>query len=155
MQDRHIIRTTDAEIDAALAQASDFARVDRRLKAARYDPKTDRVVLTLDDDVLVGLPRKKLQGLQKAPPAALKEIEIVQHGTGIRWPQLDVDHYVLGLLNGIFGTRAWLASIGRQGGSSSSRAKVAAARRNGKRGGRPRTAPASQSCRVVPQPGQL
>lgn len=143
MQNQHTIRTTDIEIDAALAQASGFASVDRRLKAARYDSKTDRVVLTLDDDVLVGLPRKKLQGLQGASIAALRNIEIVQRGTGIRWPQLDVDHYVLGLLNGIFGTKAWLASIGRQGGSSASRAKVAAARRNGKRGGRPRTVPAS------------
>ena len=34
--------------------------------------------------------------------------------------------------------RNWLAAIGRKGGSATTKAKAAAARKNGRRGGRPR-----------------
>ena len=40
--------------------------------------------------------------------------------------------------------RKWLAAIGRKGGSVTSKAKAAAARKNGRKGGRPR--------KVKPQP---
>jgi len=36
--------------------------------------------------------------------------------------------------------RMWLAAIGKQGGSATSKEKAAAARKNGKLGGRPRKA---------------
>jgi len=36
------------------------------------------------------------------------------------------------------GARKWLAAIGGKGGSVKSKAKAAAARRNGRKGGRPR-----------------
>jgi len=34
--------------------------------------------------------------------------------------------------------RKWLAAIGRKGGSATTKAKAAAARRNGRKGGRPK-----------------
>jgi len=40
------------------------------------------------------------------------------------------------LVEGWFGSKSWMAKIGRQGGTSA--AKAEAARRNGKLGGRPR-----------------
>jgi hypothetical protein len=49
-----------------------------------------------------------------------------------------VDHFVPGLLNHIFGTSRWMAELGRRGGSSTSAIKAAAARANGKKGGRPK-----------------
>jgi hypothetical protein len=49
-----------------------------------------------------------------------------------------VDHFVPGLLNHIFGTSRWMAELGRRGGSSTSATKAAAARANGKKGGRPK-----------------
>ena len=42
------------------------------------------------------------------------------------------------LVAGIFGTKSWMAELGRKGGQATSSAKSAAARKNGKKGGRPR-----------------
>ncbi len=133
----HRVVTTDAQIDAALARAREFAAFDVRAVRARYSPADDRVVLTLSNGVEFGIPRTYLQGLQNGTRAQLSKPRITDRGTAIRWPQLGVEHYVPGLLHLIFGTRKWMAEIGRRGGASTSAAKTAAARANGAKGGRP------------------
>ena len=130
--------TTDRQIDAALARVRRFAASDRRVLRAEYERKPDLISLYLNDGIRVSIPRMKLQGLEGAEPAKLAKIEIRGRGTGLHWPLLDVDHYVPGLLNRVFGTSRWMAELGRRGGSITTRAKAAAARANGKKGGRPK-----------------
>jgi len=130
--------TSNQQIGSALAQARKFAASDRRVVRVAYEKKPDLVTLHLDDGVRVSIPRMNLQGLQDAKPAQLSKIEILGRGTGLHWPLLDVDHYVPGLLNHTFGTSHWMAELGRRGGAATSAAKAAAARANGKKGGRPR-----------------
>ncbi len=129
---------SNQQFDSALEQARKFAASDRRAVRVAYEKKPDLVTLHLDDGVRVSIPRMSLQGLQDAKPAQLSKVEILGRGTGLRWPLLDVDHYVPGLLNHIFGTSRWMAELGRRGGATTSAAKAAAARANGKKGGRPR-----------------
>jgi hypothetical protein len=62
-----------------------------------------------------------------------------------RWEALDLDHSMPGLLDGIFGTRAWMSRIGAQGGSARSEAKARAVRANGAKVGRPKKAATSFS----------
>jgi len=133
-----VVATTNQEIESALAQARKFAASDRRVVRVAYERKPDLLTLHLDDGVRVSIPRVSLQGLRDAKPAQLSKIEILGHGTGLHWPLLDVDHYVPGLLNHIFGTSRWMAELGRRGGAATSAAKASAARANGKKGGRPR-----------------
>lgn len=135
----HRIRTTKAQLDAALARAKTFYSIDRRVRQAWYEEATDRVCLLMADGIQICIPRGFLQGLKDAKPSQLAQIEVVGNGTGLHWPQLDADHYVLGLLDGVFGTKRWMAQLGQIGGASRSAAKVAAARRNGGKGGRPVT----------------
>jgi hypothetical protein len=60
---------------------------------------------------------------------------------GLHWPKLDTDLYVPALLQGVFGSKQWMAQqLGAQGGRSRTAAKVAAARANGRKGGRPKSA---------------
>ena len=132
------IQVSDAEIDSALARARQFEAGDPRVASAGYDAKEDSVVLHFADGLKVSIPRKKLQGLERASQTQLWKIEIVGNGTGLHWPLLDVDHYVLGLLAHRFGTKRWMNEIGRRGGLVKSEAKSKAARRNGLKGGRPR-----------------
>jgi hypothetical protein len=76
--------------------------------------------------------------LAQARDAELADIEILRSGHGLHWPALDADFTVPGLLMGVFGTRAWMASeLARRAGQAKSPAK-AAARANGRKGGRSR-----------------
>lgn len=142
---RHRVVTTAKDIDAALRRARQFegTREDRRAVRAKYEASGDRVVVYLSDGVIVSIPREYLQGLQGATQTQLSDVEVVGRGTGLHWPQLDVDHYVPGLLNQVFGTERWMSELGRRGGSSRSEAKAQASRANGAKGGRPRKAVAS------------
>ena len=133
-----VVATTHQEIESALAQARKFADSDRRVVRVAYERKPDLLTLHLDDGVRVSIPRMSLQGLRDARSAQLSKVEILGGGTGLHWPLLDVDHYVPGLLNHIFGTSRWMAELGRRGGSVTSTTKAAAARANGKKGGRPK-----------------
>ncbi len=107
--------------------------------AARYDRKADRIILSLSSKLEVMFSPKLAQGLEDASPADLKEIEISPSGYGIHFPKLDTDLYLPALLEGFLGSRKWMAArLGAQGGSKTSKAKVAAARANGALGGRPK-----------------
>jgi hypothetical protein len=57
----------------------------------------------------------------------------------VYFPRLDVDLHIPSMLEGFLGSRRWMAAqIGKLGGKASSEAKAAAARKNGKLGGRPK-----------------
>lgn len=131
------IVTTDERIDAAIA-ASRAEPIITAVKAW-YDEGSDKVVICLSDDAELRLPRKKLQFLGQADSKQLSHIKIEAAGTILHWPYLDVDHYVPGLLQGVFGTRRYMQEIGRVGGSKKSTAKTIAARANAKKGGRPKS----------------
>lgn len=108
-----------------------------RAVAARYDAKAQRIVMELTSGATFAFPPALVQGLCDASPEDLAEIELSPSGFGLRWPGLDEDYRVSGLMNGIFGTAKWLAA---RAGRGASNAKAAAARVNGAKGGRPRKA---------------
>ena len=91
---------------------------------------------------------ERAQGLAGASPSDLAEIEITPSGYGLHWPRLDADLWLPALLEGVFGSRAWMAArLGAEGGKATSDAKVAAARENGKRGGQPKRARKAKTVR--------
>jgi hypothetical protein len=107
--------------------------------AAHYDRRTKRVVIRLASGLDVGFAPEDAQGLERATPDQLEPIVISPSGLGIHFPKLDADLYVPALLEGLLGSRRWMAArLGAQGGKATSAAKTAAARANGRLGGRPR-----------------
>lgn len=129
--------------DSKVRQAE--RRVQARLKAqpqatsARYDRRSARIVVSLSNGLELGVPVYLTQGLAGAKASDLSVIEITPTGLGLHWPRLDADLYLPALLEGVLGTRRWMAEVmGRAGGRSNSSAKQAASRANGKLGGRPR-----------------
>jgi Protein of unknown function (DUF2442) len=111
--------------------------------AAGYDRRRDRVVVSLDTGAEFAFPPRLAQGLEDAAPADLANVRVSPSGFGVHFPKLDAHLYLPALLQGVFGSKAWMAAqLGAAGGWARSRAKAAAARRNGKRGGRPRKAAA-------------
>ena len=97
------------------------------------------MIVGLDYGLELAFPPRLAQGLEHATPADLAINEISPLGDGLHWPAIDADLYVPGLLQGVFGSKSWMARHpGAAGGRARSAAKVAAARENGHKGGRPR-----------------
>jgi hypothetical protein len=105
----------------------------------RYDGRQQRIVVDLNTGLTVVFPPSMVEGLEDARPRDLRDVEITPSGFGLHFPRLDADIYLPGILAGTFGSRRWIAAqLGKQGGGARSAAKTAAARCNGKLGGRPR-----------------
>ena len=109
--------------------------------SARYDRRTARIVVNLNTGVQIAFPTRLAEGLAGTSPDDLAEIEVSPAGLGLHWPKLDADVYMPALLQGVFGSKRWMAAqLGAAGGKARSRTKAAAARENGRKGGRPRRA---------------
>jgi len=108
---------------------------------ARYDRLRRRMIINFATGLEVSFSPRDAQGLEKATAAQLERIEISPSGYCIHFPKIDADLYLPAVLLGFLGSRNWIAGrLGALGGKSRSAAKVAAARKNGRRGGRPRRA---------------
>lgn len=97
---------------------SDFRLAEQRMAtlrdaghavAARFDRRKSQVVVSLSTGVELSFPPRLAQGLSDASPDSLAEIEISPAGLGLHWPQLDADVYLPALLQGVFGSKSWMA----------------------------------------------
>ncbi|MBJ7311741.1 DUF2442 domain-containing protein [Rugamonas sp. CCM 8940] len=130
---------TDAELVAANRRAVTKKATYPTAIAARYDRRIARIVISLNSGLNISFLPRDVQGFEHAQAADLVETEISPSGLGVRFPKIDADIYLPALLEGFLGSRHWMAAQnGRAGGKSSSPAKTAAARNNGKLGGRPK-----------------
>jgi hypothetical protein len=109
--------------------------------SARYDRRRSRIVVALNTGVELAFPTRLAEGLAGASHENLADIEITPAGLGLHWPRLDADLYVPALLQGVFGSKTWMARhLGAEGGRARTPAKSAASRTNGRKGGRPKKA---------------
>ncbi len=103
-----------------MAKNSEFKTAGKRMEkmrkaipyavAARYEPKLHRVLVTLNNHLEVAINPEQTQTLQGKPAAALKAIEISPSGYALFFPTLDDGIYLPGILQGVFGTNAWMAA---------------------------------------------
>jgi len=133
---------TDAEFERqnvlASARAKRAMKTEIQARSASFDRKSKQLVIELKNGVTLMIPTHRIQGLRKAPPELIAKVELWPRGAALHWEELDADFSVAGLLKGVFGSRTWMAELGREGGRSTSPAKQAASRANGRKGGRPR-----------------
>lgn len=127
------------DLEAANRRAKNIQSSMPRAVAAHYDRKNRRIVIQLSSNLDVSFSPEDAEGLEDATPAQLQEIEISPSGFGIYFPKLDADLYLPAILEGLLGSKKWMAArLGQAGGKSRSVAKRAAAKANGKLGGRPK-----------------
>ena len=122
----------------ARAQGEARAQHPSAVVQARYEPDGDLIDLTFAGGGSMAIPRKAVPGLERATPATIESVVVSPAGDALSWPALDVDIYVPGLVERVFGTRLFAAATGRRGGRRRSKAKAAASKTNGAKGGRPR-----------------
>src|SRR5690349_21253421 len=102
---------TVSERELAQAEKRMQARRDASLAvSARYDRRTSRIVVRLNSGLELAFPVSLAEGLAGASPEDLADIEISPSGLGLHWPKLDADLYVPALLQGVFGSKQWMAA---------------------------------------------
>jgi hypothetical protein len=136
------------EMQAAKARAQSMLKAYPTVLMAHYEPRLGQVIITLNTGFQFLLDPAKMKGLRGASRAALKDIEITGPGLGIYFPKLDVDVYIPSFLDGLSSTKSAAAQLGKAGGSAKTKEKAAAARDNGRLGGRPKRAPAKKTTKV-------
>ena len=137
----------DLEYKRAVQAAKESDAAEPRAVAVRYDRKTKRIVVDLRNGASFMFPPENAQGLAGASAADLAKVVVTPSGSGLRWPTLDADLNLPALMLGIFGSKSWMAEVGRRGGRATSEAKAATARANGRKGGRPKKARAQATSR--------
>src|SRR5436305_740806 len=103
---------------------------------ARFDLDVDAIELAFNGGGSMSIPRAMVPGLERAAASKLGSVVVSPAGDALSWPSLNVDVYIPGLVERAFGTRLFAASSGRRGGRRRSKAKAAAAKANGAKGGR-------------------
>jgi|CXWL01.1.fsa_nt_gi hypothetical protein len=136
-------RLTDAEIMAQIPAARQRAREARHRqphgRAVRYLRRHRQLVIDLANGVQLRIPVARIPQLAGANDAQLARVELSPAGIGVAWDALAVDFTVAQLATIALGQLTVLRASAAVAGSTRSAAKAAAARENGKKGGRPRT----------------
>ena len=109
-----------------------------RAARAAYHTKDNILRIELTNGAAISNPVKLVPALKRASPSDVRSVEVLGRGGGLHWEALDVDLGVPGLVSSVFARPEWMAKLGRVGERRSSATKAAAARRNGRKGGRPR-----------------
>lgn len=132
------LRSNFARASRAGRQA---AKMEPRAARATYRAKDNALLIELTNGAAITIPVKLISGLKRASPNDVRSVEVLGRGGGLHWESLDLDLSVPALVSSVFAGPEWMAELGRIGGIRSSAAKAAAARKNGRKGGRPRNRP--------------
>lgn len=121
------------------------AKIEPRAARAAYRARDAALWIELTNGAVITVPVRLIPALKGAAPGDVRAVEVLGRGGGLHWERLDLDLSVPALVSSVFAGPAWMAELGRVGGQRSSSAKAAAARRNGRKGGRPRSRAAAET----------
>src|SRR3974390_3091521 len=111
-----MVELTKEEFEAAKARGEAGLR-GQRAESAHYDAGRNRVIVRLTTGVELGFAPRDVEGLEHASVDDLKVIEVEAFGLGIHFPKLGADLYVPALLEGVLGSKRWMAKqLGAAGG---------------------------------------
>ena len=115
----------EREYNAAVRRSKADKSIDPQAKKAYYEPQSRRVVIELKSGATFGFPCELAQGLSGASDEDLSTIEISPSAGGLRWPRLDVDFSLYGLIQGVFGDPDWMRQLQRRRRSAPRKSRLA------------------------------
>jgi hypothetical protein len=111
---KHKVITTDAEIEAALKRSK--VHDDETLaRSVEYVQKLNLLIVGLSNGRRLVLPIEDVEGLGTATRKQLQKYELPGDGTGICFPDLDVDLYVPALIARVLWEPSLDGPSGQQG----------------------------------------
>ncbi len=145
-----------AEFEAVAARTAEENALRPRAVGVAFLSERNRVWIEMNNGLEVTFDPARQQELVGAKPEQLAEVEISGRGSAIYFPRLHASIYIPGLLQGLTGTKRWMAQqLGREGGKAKSAIKAASSAANGRLGGRPRKRigpSASEKTSLAPTP---
>ncbi len=130
------LQEIDQQIDAAIARSAEDSLSSPSATEVLYDKRSRKIVIHFDNGCQFECPVDLLQGVCDLTDDEIAEVELTPAGWGLTWSNADIDLGVNELVQGIFGTKAWMKEIAAKGGRSKLEKKQAASRINGAKGGR-------------------
>jgi hypothetical protein len=129
---------TDDPMHLARAEGAQREQTEPRAAHAEYDRERGAILLQLRSGAWFGFSPDTVPELRGASDDHLAQVEVEAFGEALHWEALDADVSVPGIIFDTLDAPAWWA---RWIASRSTEKKAAAARENGKKGGRPRKTP--------------
>jgi len=127
----------ERQYEAATREAREADRIEPRATAVSYDAAQGLVLVELRSGFVFGFPPERIPGLEGTTANQLARVRISPSSDGLRWDDLDVQVSLTGVVRDALNLEVWAP---RLMGQFRSEAKARAARLNGLKGGRPRTA---------------
>lgn len=100
----------DEEIDEAIAAAEQSPSL-AAAQSARYLPETRLLLICLKSGQRLAVPVEDLQELQGATDEDLSETQLLGPGTAIYFPKFGDSVYVPYLVDGFYGSDAWMEQL--------------------------------------------
>lgn len=130
-------REFERQYQAAVKRGREKRRLEPQAESARYDPDSHSLVIRLKNGASLSVPCSLLPEFKGADPHDIAQVELMPRGAALHWEKLDQDFSVAGLIASVLPHSVLMSEVGRRGGARRSKAKTAAARANGTKGGRP------------------
>ncbi len=102
---------SEAEFERAHMRSAKRREMEPFAITAEFDKNRGMIAVALSNGVEVRFPAGRMQGLSGARAEDLAVIEIDPDGYGLSFPRLDADFSLPALLDGIFGSRKWMAAV--------------------------------------------
>ena len=133
-----IVPLTDAAYRRALQRGREASESPSAAHSVTYSKRHDAIVIRFRGGEALEIPRARVTELASVPAVDLAHLNVSPMGDALRLDKHDVAIRVNGLISRTFGTAPFAEAAGKAGGLVRSRAKAAAARENGAKGGRRR-----------------
>lgn len=106
----------DNQIKAALTKQTEQEKTEPKACRVWYKPSERKIAIEFENGCQFECPISLLQGVSELPDDEIAKVKLTPAGWGINWEEADLDFDVSGLINGIFGTKAWMKKIAAKEG---------------------------------------